>query len=163
MSILHRGVQCGGMDYGQYIQRGKGGFGGHFIQRGKGAFGIQREIKGGQGIGSFLSSLASKILPLAKRLIQSSVGRSVIKTTKKAAVDTGLKLAEDVIAGRKVKDSLKESLSISKDKIISSAIDSISAKRPVKRKKKQKQTYHTKTHVKSKKQKRNSDIFDDYK
>ena len=152
----------------RYIQRGGG--------RGFTPFTPRRYLQRGTGIGSFLVSMASKVIPFVKKLFSSSVGQTIIKgskiaaksavgqniikNTKKELKNTGLNLAKDIALGNNIKEGLQKSLKKSKNKIISSAFDTVT-KKPIKNKRKL-QTYHMKTIPRKKKAKRNQDLFDDF-
>ncbi len=70
----------------------------HFFQQGAGFHGLQFQ-RGGFGLGSMLSGILRKVLPIAK-----SAGKSLAKQ----ALGTGLNVATDVIEGRNFGESMEE-------------------------------------------------------
>ena len=87
----------------------------------------------GEGIGSFFSSLFSKVLPVAARTARKIAGRKIVRDTGKQLADsavTGLaNVAADAIGGNKtIKESFSDEL-INARKEISSALKKANKKR----------------------------------
>lgn len=77
--------------------------------RHKGQF-LQR----GQGIGSIFGSLFRSVIPaaqfLGRAIMGSPVTKNVLDVAKKSAIQSGLQLAQDVLGGENVKESVKKGL-----------------------------------------------------
>jgi outer membrane biosynthesis protein TonB len=71
-------------------------------------------IQRGRGIGSIFRSIGQFVLPavstLGKNLLSSPITKSVLKTVKNSAIDAGLNLAADTLAGKNIPQSLITSL-----------------------------------------------------
>lgn len=103
----------------------------------------------GRGLGSILSTIFSKIAPIARTLM--NVGKKVVKlkpvqnvisTAKNESIKSGLNLLDDVIQGKNVKQSIKANAtnvanSVA-NKALSQIIGSDKKPRPKKRPKKKK-------------------------
>lgn len=70
-------------------------------------------VQTGRGLGSILSSIFSKLAPVArtvynagKRAINSTLGQSILKTTGQSVAEGGVNLIDDVLKGENVKNSL---------------------------------------------------------
>ena len=67
----------------------------------------------GQGLGNFFSGLIRNVIPIAKSILGSSVG----KTLKNVALSTAGNIANDIFKGKNIKESAEENLSAAKQKI----------------------------------------------
>ena len=79
---------------------------------------LHRPVYVGSGIGSIFKWIGKllyptmrKTIPLVQKAASSSVGKKAIKSVKKGALNAGINVMEDVIAGKNVKDSIKENIS----------------------------------------------------
>ena len=72
----------------------------------------------GRGLGSFLSTIVRKALPVVKRVVMPAVKRHVVPQAKRFAIDT----AKDVLSGENVKNSLKRRSRIAGENILGSAL-----------------------------------------
>lgn len=77
----------------------------------------RRNVQVGRGLGSVLTSVFRTLSPYAKtllnfgrRIFTSKPGRAIVKTAQQSAVESGLKVVDDVIKGKNVKASLKENV-----------------------------------------------------
>lgn len=90
----------------------------------------KRNVQRGRGIGSILSSIFSKIAPIARTIL--NIGRKAVKTkpvqevlksAKNEAIKTGLQVADDVFQGKNVVESIKSNAESGAMKIAESAIN----------------------------------------
>lgn len=102
-----------------------------FIQR-------KRNVQNGRGIGSILSTVFRKIAPYAKtiintgqRILSSKPAQNVLESGKQSIAKASVRVLDDVLQGKKVKESLKEHLSTTmndvKDRVLQEAKAQVSA------------------------------------
>lgn len=89
----------------------------------------KRNVQRGRGLGSILSSLFSKIAPFARTLfnigtkvVKSAPAQEVIKSAKNEALKTGIQVADDVLKGKNVKESIRSNVENAAKNVASSAI-----------------------------------------
>jgi hypothetical protein len=75
--------------------------GGERIQRGRGIGGILRFAK------SLFTPILSKLGGKAVKVAQSQAGKIALNALKEQAIDSGLKLSEDLVRGNDMKESLR--------------------------------------------------------
>ena len=89
----------------------------------------KRNVQKGRGIGSILSSIFSKIAPIARTIL--NIGRNAIKTkpvqsviqsAKNEALKTGIQIADDAIQGKNIGESIKSNTQAAAKSIASSAL-----------------------------------------
>ena len=121
----------------------------------------------GEGLGSFVTSIFKKIIPMAAKTVKNIAGSKIAKNAGRQLADsaiTGLtNVASDVIAGDKtLNESFSDELSNAR-KEISTAIKKSNRKRardqPIKTSADKKKRGRTKTALKRKKMRRS--VFDD--
>ena len=72
----------------------------------------------GRGLGSLLSTIIRKALPVVKRTVLPAIKRHVLPQAKRLAIDT----SKDVLAGKSFKQSLKRRSEIAGENILASAL-----------------------------------------
>ena len=89
----------------------------------------KRNVQRGRGIGSILSSIFSKIAPIARTIL--NVGRRVVKTkpvqevlksAKSEALKTGVQIADDALQGKNIGESIKSNAETAAKSIAQSAL-----------------------------------------
>lgn len=72
--------------------------GGERIQRGRGIGGLFR----------FASKLFKPLGTLAVKAVKSPAGKKIVNAVKNQAIDSSIKVAQDLVSGKSVKESLKD-------------------------------------------------------
>jgi hypothetical protein len=71
-------------------------------------------VQRGRGFGSTLSAMFKGVIPAAqlmgKQVLASPLTKTVVKAAKRSARDAGLQLANDLLHGKQIKNSLKENV-----------------------------------------------------
>lgn len=151
---------------------------GPFMQKGRGFGGINlNHSQKGEGVGSVLSGIFSKVWPVLKKIGKSILSSNVVKSLANElgdeAQEFGGNFISDVIGGKNVKESLESNFDVAKEKVgetLSKSFKKVfNDEEPVKKQltpKKKKTTKRTKSakpkiKIKSKKIKISSDIFNE--
>ena len=71
----------------------------------------------GRGIGSLFGTVFRSILPIGKRILQSNVTKTLGKTVGKTLKDAAIETAADLLEGKTIKESAKKQLETTKRKI----------------------------------------------
>ena len=83
-------------------------------------------VQRGRGLGGLVQIASKLFTPLKKvvqRAINSDSGKKVISAVKEQAIDSSIKVAQDIAAGKNVKTSLQEEMKNVKDNAKRKAID----------------------------------------
>ena len=77
----------------------------------------KRKVQVGRGLGTIFSTIFRKVAPIArtlfnvgKRLFKSAPVQRVAKSAADSALDSGVRVIDDVVQGKNLKDSLKENI-----------------------------------------------------
>ena len=96
------------------------------------AFNRAITLQRGRGIGSFLTGLYSAVKPIFRAIVSPSSRKLLRKAAKRVAIESGVNVVKDALAGENILQSTKRNLRAAKDQIIDSAKD-ITALRKAKR------------------------------
>lgn len=89
----------------------------------------KRNVQHGRGIGSILSTIFSKIAPIArtifnigKKVVKSTPVKKVFKSAQEEVIKSGIQVADDVLQGKNVQESLKQNASTAANQIAKRAV-----------------------------------------
>ena len=122
-------------------------------------------LQRGRGIGGLLRGATKLFAPLisfVKKAATSNTGKKLVNAVKKQAINSSINIAKDVVAGKKIKESLTDEFEKakhqSKRKAIDLGIEYLNTKKKPKQAKRE-LTEKLKKKKKKKKNKRKIDIF----
>ncbi len=115
-------------------------------------------LQRGRGLGNLLSGLFRAVLPAAKTLgkgiLNSQLTKDIAETAKKSAINAGLNLASDLVAGNNMKTSLENNVEAARENM-SKTLQSY-----VQKKKKKRKRTNQNIHPPKKRFRKMKDIFD---
>ena len=102
------------------------------------AFNRAITLQRGRGIGSFLTGLYSAVKPIFRAIVSPSSRKLLRKAAKRVAIESGVNVVKDALAGENILQSTKRNLRAAKDQIINSAKDITALRRAKRRERKEK-------------------------
>lgn len=76
-----------------------------------------KRLQRGRGIGSLFGSVFRSLVPLGKKVLTSNVTKNIAKTAGKTLKNAAIDTAVDLLEGKNLKDSAKNSLDVTKRKL----------------------------------------------